>query len=293
MIMKNTISKLILLSGLALFIRCEDPDNAIYTVLEDYSNGAVLRTKSDPNNTFQFNKSVPTEEFYVRIEQQDEQNGDLLDNVEVFVDLSSSLSPNSQEAKVGEIPASAFTKNDNNLNETVIQLSLDDALNALQIGNSGFTGGDAITVRLALNLTDGRTFTNSDATGSLQGSYFSSPYAYNAVIKCIPDAAQPGNYTIDMRDSYGDGWNGGEIETIINGVSTFHTVSSAQGASNVSTFNVPNNATLEVYYRSGAWDSEVTFTISREGASGGQETIFSDGPNPAVDTDMVFSICDI
>lgn len=288
--MKNTISKLILLSGIALFTRCEDPDNAIYTVLEDYTNGAVLRTKSDPRNTFQFNKSVPTESFFVKIEQQDEQNGDLLESVDVFVDLSSGLS-NTSEAEVRSIPASAFTKNANNLNETEISLTLTDALGALGASNTDFTGGDAITVRLALNLTDGRTFTNTDATGSLQGSYFSSPYAYNAVIKCIPAAPVAGNYSIEMRDSYGDGWNGGYIETIINGVSTQHTVASGSSAS--SSFSVPAGATMEVYYRSGAWDSEVTFTISRTGASGDEETIFSDGPTPAVDTDMVFSICDL
>jgi len=283
--MKNTISKLILLSGLALFTRCEDPDNAIYTVLEDYTSGAVLRTKSDARNTFQFNKSVPSEAFFVKIEQQDEQSGDLLESVDVFVDLNSSLS-NTSEAEVRSIPASAFTKNNNNLNETEISLTLTDALSALGASNTDFTGGDAITVRLALNLTDGRTFTNSDATGSLQGSYFSSPYAYNAVIKCIPAAPVAGTYNISMNDSYGDGWNGGYIETIINGVSTQHTVASGSSAS--SSFVVPAGATLEVLYRSGSWDSEVTFSISRN-----SETIFSDGPSPAVDTDMVFSICNI
>ena len=290
--MKNTISKLILLSGIALFTRCEDPDNAIYTVLEDYTSGAVLRTKSDPRNTFQFNKSVPSEAFFVKIEQQDEENGDLLESVDVFVDLSSGLS-NTSEAEVRSIPASAFTKNDNNLNETEIQMTLTEALGALGASNTDFTGGDAITVRLALNLTDGRSFTNTDATGSLQGSYFSSPYAYNAVIKCIPASPVAGNYSIEMRDSYGDGWNGGFIETIINGASQQHTVSAAQGGAAASSFTVPPGATLEVYYRSGAWDSEVTFTISRTGASGNEEAIFSDGPNPAVDTDMVFSICDL
>jgi len=89
-----------------------------------------------------------------------------------------------------------------------------------------------------------------------------------------------------MNDSYGDGWNGGYIETIINGVSTQHTV--ASGSSAASSFVVPAGATLEVYYRSGSWDSEVTFSISRN-----SESIFSDGPSPAVDTDMVFSICNI
>ena len=36
-------------------------------------------------------------------------------------------------------------------------MTLTDALSALGASNTDFTGGDAIWVRLALNLTDGRT----------------------------------------------------------------------------------------------------------------------------------------
>ena len=88
--MKNILFKLFILSGLVLITRCEDPDNAIYTVLEDYTNGAVLRTKSDPRNSFQFNRSEPDQAFFVKIEQQDEENGDLLERVDVYVTLNGS-----------------------------------------------------------------------------------------------------------------------------------------------------------------------------------------------------------
>ena len=284
---KNTISKLLLLSGLALFIRCEDPDNAIYTVLEDYTNGAVLRTKADPLNNFQFNSSEKDQEFYVRIEQQDEENGDLLDYVAVYLKLSSSVDGVSiPETEAMRLEASDFSKNDNGLNEGVVRLDLNTALQRLGANDTQYNGGDAITVRLELVLTDGRTFSSDDATGSLQGSYFSSPYAYNAIIKCIPASPKAGTYVVDMQDSYGDGWNGGAIIVTIDGTA-LPPITIDSGSSGSGSFDVPAGASvLSVQYSSGSWDSEVTFQISRN-----NETIFSDGPNPAAGTDMVFSIC--
>ena len=280
--MKNILFRLFLLSGLVLFTRCEDPDNAIYTVLEDYTNGAVLRTKSDPRNSFQFNRSEPDQAFFVKIEQQDEENGDLLERVDVYVTLNGS---SYAEARAASFERSAFTQNDNGLNEIEISLTLTQAIAAIGAASSDYSGGDSITVRLELVLTDGRTFSSGDATGSLQGSYFSSPYAYNAVIKCIPASPKAGTYNIAMQDSYGDGWNGGFINVVINGT-TLAPITIASGSSGTGSFVVPAGATsLEVNYSSGSWDSEVTFQITRNG-----ESIYSDGPSPSTDV-MVFSIC--
>ena len=163
--MKNILFRLFLLSGLVLFTRCEDPDNAIYTVLEDYTNGAVLRTKSDPRNSFQFNRSEPDQAFFVKIEQQDEENGDLLERVDVYVTLNGS---SYAEARAASFERSAFTQNDNGLNEIEISLTLTQAIAAIGAASSDYSGGDSITVRLELVLTDGRTFSSGDATGSLQ-----------------------------------------------------------------------------------------------------------------------------
>ena len=280
--MKNILFRLFLLSGLVLFTRCEDPDNAIYTVLEDYTSGAVLRTKSDPRNSFQFNRSEPDQPFFVKIEQQDEENGDLLERVDVYVSLNGS---SFAEAKATSFDRSAFTQNDNGLNEIEISLTLTQAISAIGAAPSDYSGGDAITVRLELVLTDGRTFSSDDATGSLQGSYFSSPYAYNAVIKCIPATPKTGTYEVAMQDSYGDGWNGGYISVNIDGTET-QQISIPSGSSGNGSFEVPAGTTsLEVRYSSGSWDSEVTFQITRNG-----ESIYSDGPSPSTDV-MIFSIC--
>lgn len=280
--MKNILFRLFLLSGLVLFTRCEDPDNAIYTVLEDYTSGAVLRTKSDPRNSFQFNRSEPDQAFFVKIEQQDEENGDLLERVDVYVSLNGS---SFAEAKATSFDRSAFTQNDNGLNEIEISLTLTQAINAIGAASTDYSGGDVITVRLELVLTDGRTFSSDDSTGSLQGSYFSSPYAYNAVIKCIPASPKVGTYEVAMQDSYGDGWNGGYISVNIDGTEV-QQITIDNGAAANDSFIVPAGASsLEVRYSSGSWDSEVTFQITRNG-----ESIYSDGPSPSTDV-MIFSIC--
>lgn len=279
--MKNILFRLFLLSGLVLFTRCEDPDNAIYTVLEDYTSGAVLRTKSDPRNSFQFNRSEPDQAFFVKIEQQDEENGDLLERVDVYVSLNGS---SFAEAKATSFDRSAFTQNDNGLNEIEISLTLTQAINAIGAASTDYSGGDVITVRLELVLTDGRTFSSDDATGSLQGSYFSSPYAYNAVIKCIPASPKDGTYEVAMQDSYGDGWNGGYISVNIDGTEV-QQIKIDNGAAGNDSFIVAGASSLEVRYVSGSWDSEVTFQITRNG-----ESIYSDGPSPSTDV-MIFSIC--
>lgn len=282
--MKKTLKLFLGFLGTVMFIQCTEPDNPIYTVLDDFTNGAILRTKSDTRNSFQFNRSEPDQAFFVKIEQQDEQNGNLLERVDVYVTLNGS---SYAEAKATSFNKAAFTKNDNGLNEIEISLTLTQAINAIGASSSDYSGGDSITVRLELVLTDGRTFSSDDSTGSLQGSYFSSPYAYNAVIKCIPASPVAGTYEVAMQDSYGDGWNGAYISVNINGIEVKQ-ISISSGSSGNDTFTVPAGATsLDVNYVSGDWDSEVTFQITRNG-----ESIFSDGPSPSNET-MIFSICNL
>ena len=65
--MKKTIHLFFGFLGLTMFVQCTEPDNPIYTVLDDYTNGAILRTKSDTRNSFQFNRSEPDQAFFVKL----------------------------------------------------------------------------------------------------------------------------------------------------------------------------------------------------------------------------------
>ena len=79
---------------------------------------------------------------------------------------------------------------ENGLQRTDIKLSLEEAVKALGLSSSQYKGGDTVKLRLKLNLTNGKSYSNDGVTSSLTGSYFSSPFEYNLVIKCIPLSAR-------------------------------------------------------------------------------------------------------
>ena len=164
-----------------------------------------------------------------------------------------------------------------------ISISLTQALGALGVGS--FRGNDVVTVRFQLNLTDGRSFSRTNVTGSMTGSYFRSPYQYPIVIGCRFDAnntgAVPGVYTITGQDSWGDGWNGATLKWTIDGVTTSWTVAGTDGTTS---FTVPASAsTFGFEFTSGDWDSEITYQVNWTGLDGsGSQTALSDGTSPAV-----------
>lgn len=66
-------------------------------------------------------------------------------------------------------------------------------------------------------------------------------------------------YTLNMADSYGDGWNGGYLTVLDDGVSigTF----SATGFGSSSTFTVESGSVISLQYTSGSWENENSFTL--------------------------------
>ncbi len=225
--MKKIINKIILFALAAVVLNCEEPDNVIYDVFDTVTRGAVLRTLSTPSPTFDvldLNSS-----FEVVIEEQDLENGALLSQVEVFV-----KSGDASEALVKTIPASEFTIGDNNLPSTSIKIVLQDALTALSLPAANIQCGDFMEVRLKVDLTDGRSFTDSDGSGSLQGSFFKSPYNYkvNIVANLPSDEMFTGQYQLETLTAgifgvadYADGTYTVEAVSntirVIKGVTTF------------------------------------------------------------------------
>lgn len=287
------MKKLISLLSIALIaLSCNEGDNAVDYVLGNFKTGAVLRTinidASAGNwkgeyNVFDLAGSV----FRVTIEEHDKENGGLFQDVGVYV----SYGGNEQLLKT--MQPSEFTTGPTGLPRADLEVSLQDALSALGLTGNDVDGGQAVNIRLQLNLTNGESYTAKDAASSLTGSYFNSPYQYNKIIKCIPTSPVAGVYTIQMRDSYGDGWNGASLKVTIDGTSESFTVTADQGASNTGTFTVPantNNLTIE--YVSGAWDSEVTYTITHDNGAGKVQQALAEGPNPTIGTGgKTMSIC--
>lgn len=83
-------------------------------------------------------------------------------------------------------------------------------------------------------------------------------------------------YTLDMDDSFGDGWNGANImvnPTTGPALGPF----TATGSGSIITFCVTDGTTFTLNYSPGTWEGEVTYTLLDPSMA----VIFGDGPNPA------------
>jgi len=280
--MKNRILKLMTFSVAIFMVACQESDNAIDAVFDGTTKGAIIRTVS--LNSGEFNSYDLNSAFDVDIEVQDEQNGGLMEKVNVYLGFKGT------EVLATTLTASSFTTGPFGLPRANIRITLSEAVAALGLSSSQYTGGDALPVRLELVLTDGRSFSGDDASGSLQGSYFSSPFRYNTVIKCIPTSAVPGIYTISMVDSYGDGWNGASVDVTIDGTTTSYTIDDGATATHVVT--IPAGAsTMSFAYTNGSWDSEASYVITYTKLDGtSEQTALTDGPSSAGGT-KVLCVC--
>ena len=267
------MKKISILLGLLLVMSCVKPDNTINDVLDNYTSGAVLRTITSSG---EYNFYAPAASiFTATIEEHDTEKGALMQSVEIYVSLNSGT-----EALLQTIQPSEFTTGPSGLPRTDINVSLAAATGALGLSSSQYTGGDAVDIRLQLNLTDGRSFSADNVTGSMTGSYFKSPYKYSKIIKCIPLAAVPGIYTFLLIDTYGDGWQGSRIKVTVDGVSTYYANISAydgvgegqnaglepfvgNNSSGSAQLTIPAGAsTMSFEWISGDWPSECTYKIT-------------------------------
>lgn len=205
--MKKYINKLlIIVLVLATAVSCKEPTNAIYDVFDGITHGAALRELAVTSAAY--DKADLNSKFEIIVEVQDEQDGALLSSVGVYVTFTDKFTDDpidnsKDETLLKSVDASAFSTGDNGYPSTTISVTLGEVITLFSLVDGEFNAGDLIDIRFEVVLTDGRTFSSADASGSLQGSYFSSSYAYTAAILCKP---LPGDYRVDMHDSYGDGW---------------------------------------------------------------------------------------
>ena len=90
--------------------------------------------------------------------------------------------------------------------------------------------------------------------------------------------AQCCTYTINMQDSYGDGWNGGYLQVYVNGdiMGTFY----ATDYGSIDSFQICTNDLLTVNYFPLEWEEENTYQI----LDASYNVVLSQGPNPLSDT---------
>lgn len=89
-------------------------------------------------------------------------------------------------------------------------------------------------------------------------------------------------YDFDMFDTWGDGWNGANIDVIENGV-TIDNVGLAVGAAGNQIVEVAVGSTIELFYNAGNFENEVSYTVTDQDGT----QLFADGTNPA--TGLVYT----
>ena len=278
---------LIALLATVLFASCKTDDKLVDEIFETVERGAILRTISNDPNSFVFDD--PASVWAITFEAQDEEAGTLLSTVDIYVDFVDNT-PGDGTVETDEVLLTTLTAADFEggvwgLPRTDFSLVYQEVLDALGIPFDPAYASDQINIRLVLTLIDGRTWTNTDLAGTVAGgSFFSSPLNYRANIVCPPKAGTIGTWTVDMQDSFGDGWNGAQLDVTIDGTTQVFLVSEAQGATNTETFDITaENQTLSIIYRAGDFDGENTFQVTNPDAI----EILNEGPSPPVDVELL------
>jgi hypothetical protein len=228
---------LIVLVAAVLFTSCKTDDKLVDQILATVERGAILRTISLQGGSW--NVVDDTETITIEWEAQDEQDGALLREVRVFADMVDNTSGNTidpAEVLLRTIPASEFQGGVWGLPRTTFSTSLAEvaaALGGLTLGD--YNCGDEVNLRLELELTDGRVWTNTDLAGTVSGgSFFSSPLNYRiALIVLLPsDTVYTGDYQLTQTapgifgvSDYADGVYAVEaidnVTRVIRNVTTF------------------------------------------------------------------------
>lgn len=176
---------IVTIASFALLNSCSSDDRVIDSVLSGVTNGAVLRGDNDTlENTMILD--IEPARFFVELEEQDNQDGALLESVDVYVtfednsELAGDSSPaTTDEVFVSNIPASEFSPGEFGLPVTQLELPLSQLLSLVNLtSDQQIYVNDTFTIRLVLKLTDGREFTVDNTASVLTGGFFNSPFRY-------------------------------------------------------------------------------------------------------------------
>ncbi len=147
----------------------------------------------------------------------------------------------------------------------------------VEYGPTGFTPGTGTIIAVPTNpftipgLTAATTYDIyiRDSCGVGDVSAWVGPITHSTDL-----CATPCTYTIDMTDSFGDGWNGASVDIQVGGVTTNFTVPT--GTSGSGTFQVCTGLPIDVTWNNGTFDTEVGFVIKDFSGN----VIHSQGSNP-------------
>ena len=209
------IKKYLILLCLLVFLSCNDDEKAVDITFSDAQVGAILRTQSIDNLTF--DTSQPEVPVQFTLEYQDGQETALLSDVEVFISFVDNTLDNGDNSRTSEaftiLSATDFTPGINDLPVTTVTITTQELLELLNLNNAQISCTDKFVIDLNLNLTDGRSFSNANTNGPIIGfgSALNSPFTYDViVVEGIDDDLYTGIYSYTSLE---DGFNGPTIRS--------------------------------------------------------------------------------
>ena len=223
--MKNKLNSIygFSLSVLTLF-SCTDGGKAIEEALQEVDRGAVLRTVRINNGEFNINNL--DDEYSIELEEQDIQEGDLLESVAIevrFVDNT----PENGDVSSAAIAASSllpadFSTGPNGLPVIDLKYTFSELLALTGVSFGDVKCKDQFRIDLQILLTDGRVFTTSNSGGTIvnNSGFFKSPFSYLInIVEPIAEMAFTGTYELlSLEDGFfGPTFIDPQIITMTNG----------------------------------------------------------------------------
>ena len=155
-----------LIALLVVFAACEEGDEIFDQIRDAEQRGAILRTINVTSDEVPIGASESY--FGVEVEYQDQQDGDLLSALEVYVGFTdNTIEPggtdkSKAEALAATIAASEFSIGEFGLPRTSYEITLPEMLSALALPDADVDGGDVFGIRFEIVMTDCRRFSNDD-----------------------------------------------------------------------------------------------------------------------------------
>jgi hypothetical protein len=178
--MKKIVLKLMLVALTVGLVSCEDGDNTIDNLFANTETGAFVRTLEEISD--EVNLNDPSSAYAIRVEVQDEKFGDLFQSLDIYVIFDGDVT--TTEALLATYTPSDATNSDNDLPELMLSSTFAELASAAGVPQSDVMNNDDFDLRLVLNLTDGRSYTDTDVNGNVSGGqYFQAPMAYGLKAK--------------------------------------------------------------------------------------------------------------
>lgn len=208
------ISSALLVLLLVLVSSCSTEPELPIPLDETLENrGAFLRINAVQTAAFDL-ADLGTAAYTIDVEYFDGEGASLLENVQFYAAYQSfGLNPADRtiipetDQPVFTVSASEFSENERGLPATTISVPLTAVAEGLGISTDDVGVEDRFTIRWVVNLTDGRSFTASDAAPAISGGFYSSPYqAQVFTVQALQASEFTGTYMFDSQGTGVFGW---------------------------------------------------------------------------------------